>query len=130
MDYKDLSGATLAYIGDAVFELEVRKRLIDEGQTLSGKMNKEALAYVKATAQSAAVERLLPHLAPEEEDVYKRGRNAHGISAPKSAAMGEYRRATGLEALFGWLYLKGEQNRTEELFALAFPKKEQNKENE
>lgn len=129
MDYKDLSGATLAYIGDAAFELQVRKRLIEEGQTQSGKLNKAALAYVKATSQSEALERILPLLTQEEEEIYKRGRNAHGISAPKSAAMSEYRRATGLEALFGWLYLRGEEKRTEELFNLAFPKKEKSEEN-
>ena len=124
MECRDLSGGTLAYIGDAVFELQVRKRLIDEGETQSGRMNKIALSYVKATAQSAAIERLQPYLTPEEEDIYKRGRNAHGISAPKSAGMGEYRRATGFEALFGWLYLRGEQKRIEELFVYAFPKEE------
>ena len=130
MDYKTLSGGALAYIGDAVFELQVRKRLIDEGQTQSGKMNKEALSYVTATSQSGAVERILPHLSAEEEEVYRRGRNANGISAPKSAAMSEYRRATGLEALFGWLYLHEYDKRIEELFELAFPKETaENKEN-
>lgn len=120
-DPKLLPGATLAYMGDAVLEVLVRRRLVENGQTQSGKMNKLALSFVKATEQSKAVDRILPHLDEEEEAVYKRGRNAHGISAPKSAGTGEYRRATGFEALFGYLWLEGKTARAEELFALAFP---------
>ena len=120
-DPKLLPGATLAYMGDAVLEVLVRRRLVENGQTQSGKMNKLALSFVKATEQSKAVDRILPHLDEEEEAVYKRGRNAHGISAPKSAGTGEYRRATGFEALFGYLWLEGKTARAEELFALAVP---------
>ena len=120
-DPKLLPGATLAYMGDAVLEVLVRRRLVENGQTQSGKVNKLALSFVKATEQSKAVDRILPHLDEEEEAVYKRGRNAHGISAPKSAGTGEYRRATGFEALFGYLWLEGKTARAEELFALAFP---------
>ena len=120
-DPKLLPGATLAYMGDAVLEVLVRRRLVENGQTQSGKMNKLALSFVKATEQSKAVDRILPHLDEEEEAIYKRGRNAHGISAPKSAGTGEYRRATGFEALFGYLWLEGKTARAEELFALAFP---------
>ncbi len=120
-DPKLLPGATLAYMGDAVLEVLVRQRLIESGQTQSGKMNKLALSFVKATEQSKAVDRILPHLDEEEEAIFKRGRNAHGISAPKSAATGEYRRATGFEALFGYLWLGEKTERAEELFALAFP---------
>lgn len=125
VDIRTLPGATLAYMGDAALEVLVRERLILEGQTLSGKMNKLALSFVKATEQSRAVDFILPHLTEEEEAVYKRGRNAHGISAPKSAATGEYRRATGFEALFGWLYLQKDTERMRILFDLAFPKEEQ-----
>ena len=120
-DPKLLPGATLAYMGDAVLELMVRRRLIEGGQTQSGKMNKLALSFVKATEQSKAVDRILCHLTEEELEIFKRGRNAHGISAPKSAATGEYRRATGFEALFGYLWLKGKTERAEQLFLLAFP---------
>jgi ribonuclease-3 family protein len=116
VDKRALPGATLAYMGDAALETLVRERLILDGQTQSGKMNKLALSFVKATEQSRAVDLILPHLTEEEQAIYKRGRNAHGISAPKSAGTGEYRRATGFEALFGWLYLKGEINRIKELF--------------
>ena len=122
MDYRTLPGATLAYLGDAVFETLVRRRLIDEGQTRTGQMNKLALSFVKATAQSAAAERILPHLTEEEGDVFRRGRNASGLSVPKSADAAAYRRATGFEALFGWLALRGEDARAKELFDLAFPR--------
>ena len=126
LDYWILPGAALAYVGDAAFEVLVRRRLIEEGQTQSGKMSRLALSYVKATAQSEAADRILP-LLTEESDIFRRGRNAHGISAPKSAGTGEYRRATGLEALFGFLYLSGQDARAKELFLAAFPKVETEK---
>jgi len=120
--YDTLSGLTLAYLGDAVLEVQTRKRLLSLGITDLKTLNKEALSYVRAVDQSAAVERILPHLSEDEEAIFKRGRNSHGVSAPKSATVAEYRRATGMEALFGWLYLKEEHARIEELFALAFPR--------
>ncbi|MBE6672830.1 MAG: ribonuclease III [Ruminococcaceae bacterium] len=122
MLYDTLSGLTLAYLGDAVLEVQTRKRLLSLGITDLKTLNKEALSYVRAVDQSAAVERILPHLSEDEEAIFKRGRNSHGVSAPKSATVAEYRRATGMEALFGWLYLKEEHARIEELFALAFPR--------
>ena len=85
LDYRILPGAALAYVGDAAFEVLVRRRLIEEGQTQSGKMSRLALSYVKATAQSEAADRILPLLTEEESDIFRRGRNAHGISAHMSA---------------------------------------------
>ena len=119
-----MNGACLAYLGDAVLEVMTRKHLLSLGITNVGKLNQMALDFVKAVNQSKAVERILPHLTEEEEAVYRRGRNANGISAPKSAATGEYRRATGFEALFAYLYLNGENDRIMELFNLAFPEDE------
>ncbi len=115
-----LSGAPLAYLGDAVLEVITRQHLLSSGVTDVGELNRMALAYVKATAQSQAVERLLPHLTEEEIAVFKRGRNAHGIAIPKSASAAQYRRATGLEALFGFLFLHGREERMKELFYLGF----------
>ena len=115
-----LGGTSLAYLGDAVFELITRQYLLSTGVTDVGKLNKMALSYVKATAQSEAVERLLPHLTDEEVQIYKRGRNANGISIPKSASASQYRRATGLEALFAHLYARGERERLKELFVIGF----------
>ncbi len=122
MNYEAMSGLTLAYLGDAVLEVQTRERLLSLGITDVGKLNKLALHYVRAVDQSAAMERILPYLTEDEESIFKRGRNSHGVSAPKSATVGEYRRATGMEALFGWLYLAGRQDRIKELFDLAFPK--------
>ena len=122
MHYESLNGLTLAYLGDAVLEVQTRKRLLSLGITDLKTLNKSALSYVRAVDQSAAMDRLLPHLSEDEESIFKRGRNSHGVSAPKSATVVQYRRATGMEALFGWLYLKGENERIEELFELAFPR--------
>ncbi len=126
MKHNSLGGLSLAYLGDAVLEVQTRKKLLEKGITDLKKLNREALHYVRAVDQSAAMERLLPHLSEEETDVFKRGRNSHGVSAPKSATVVEYRRATGMEALFGWLYLAEEHGRIEELFALAFPDASEN----
>jgi ribonuclease-3 family protein len=84
-----------------------------------------ALSYVRATAQSDAVEKIVPHLTEEEMHVFKRGRNAHGIAIPKSASASQYRRATGLEALFGYLYIRGSAERMKELFVIGFCIEEQ-----
>ena len=105
-----------------MLEVQTRKRLLSLGITDLKTLNKSALSYVRAVDQSAAMERLLPHLTEDEESIFKRGRNSHGVSAPKSATVVQYRRATGMEALFGWLYLKGENERIEVLFELAFPR--------
>lgn len=114
--WETLNGSALAYFGDAVFELLVRRQLLSTGISNPGKLSAMALTFVRATAQSAGLEALLPILTAEEEAVYRRGRNAAGPH-PKSATVGEYRRATGLEALFGYLYLKGDSARLETLFA-------------
>lgn len=115
-----LNGASLAYLGDAVLELITRQYLLSKGETDVGKMNALALSYVKATAQSDAVERILPLLDEEELAVFKRGRNSHNIAIPKSAKAGQYRRATGLEALFAYLYIHEKNDRMKELFLTGF----------
>ncbi len=116
----ELSGATLAYLGDSVLELITRQYLLSLGMTDVGKMNAAALLYVRATAQSDALELILPHLTDDEISVFKRGRNSHGIAIPKSARAGQYRRATGLEALFAHLYINGQNERMKELFLIGF----------
>ena len=99
----------LAHVGDGVYELLVRTRLCAEGH----------LAQVKAPRQAKVMERLLPLLTEEELALYKRGRNTHVHGVPQGAKVGEYHAATGLEALFGWLYLLGRSERVQELFAAA-----------
>lgn len=113
----EVSAANLAYLGDCVYELLVREYLVWRGST---RPSVDSLAYVTAHVQSGVIEKLLPHLTEAEEDAYKRGRNVGHSSIPKSSTVAEYRRATGLEALFGWLHLTGQADRLRELFALAF----------
>lgn len=119
-DPNQLNGTSLAYLGDAVLELLTREHLLTTGITDVGTLNKMALDYVRAVKQSECVERILPLLDEEENDMFRRGRNAHGISAPKSASVGQYRRATGMEALFAFLYLKGRGDRMRTLFRAAY----------
>lgn len=113
-DLRTVSPLTLAFLGDGVYGLLVRERLVREANRPAGELHRESVELVRAEAQSAAVDRLLPLLTEEEAAVFRRGRNAH-----TSRTGSEYHRATGLEALFGWLYLKGEQNRLRELFEQA-----------
>ncbi len=111
------SSASLAYLGDCVYELLVREYLVKKNVQ---KPSVEALKYVTAHVQSEVIEKILPVLTEEEEDAYKRGRNCVHSNVPKSSTMAEYRRATGLEALFGYLYLCGKSDRLRELFDLCF----------
>jgi len=120
ININEMNGATLAYLGDAVLETLVRTRLLETGIRDVGKLNLMALSYVRATKQSEALEKLLPYLSEEENEIYHRGRNANNLSIPKSASALEYRRATGLEALFGYLYLLGRNDRIKTLFDIAF----------
>lgn len=115
LDPNGCSGASLAYLGDAVLEVLVRKTLVETGISDAGKLNEKALSYVRATVQSRGVDRILPLLNEQETADYKRGRNGAGAH-PKSASAVEYRRATGLEALFGALFLRGETDRIRTLF--------------
>lgn len=115
----ETSPLALAYMGDAVFELLVREKLVCAGERPPAELNRLARGYVTAVAQSAAVEKLLPLLDENETDMYKRGRNAKSAHAPRSAGAVEYRRATGLECLFGYLYLCGRIDRARALFDAA-----------
>lgn len=124
----ELNGLSLAYLGDAVLELLVRERVLCSGKTNVGELNRLSREYVTAKNQSSALENILPLLTEEEEDFFKRGRNAHGVSAPKSASTAEYRRATGMEALFGHLYLSGRMERARELFNIAYAKENKDEE--
>ena len=113
-DVHVLSPLALAFVGDGVYSLFVRERLLAKANRPVGDLHRLAVEAVRAEAQSAAVERLLPVLTAEELAVFKRGRNAH---TARTGA--EYHRATGLESLFGYLYLDGRTDRLRELFALC-----------
>ena len=112
-----LSGLALAHVGDAVYELYVRTRLAESGIGDAAALHRAAAERVCAPAQSRAMETLLPLLTEAEAQAYRRGRNAELKHIPHGATAGEYARATGLEALFGWLYLTGQEARSDALFA-------------
>ena len=112
----DLTALGLAHIGDAVFELLVRSWLCTRGVAKAGQLHKQTVKYVAAPAQAAFVIRIQPLLTDEELTWYKRGRNSHVNGIPKNATHAEYSMATGLEALFGTLYLLGRRERINELF--------------
>lgn len=114
---QDYSPLALAFLGDGVFDLMVREKLLRQANRQAAKLHKEKIQLVCASAQAKAADLLLPQLTEEELAVYKRGRNAHN-TVPRRTAAQDYHKATGLEALFGYLWLKGETQRLTELFAM------------
>ena len=112
-----ISTLGLAHLGDGVFELMVRSWLCLHGKATSRGLHKATVRYVAAPAQARAVEKILPLLDEEEGDVFRRGRNTSPHSVPQNASRADYQAATGLEALFGWLWLQGRTQRLNELFA-------------
>lgn len=114
-----MSVLALAHMGDCVYELLVRRMLCCRGTLKVGNLHRDTVSLVCAKAQARAARFILDALTPAELAVYKRGRNAHSHAAPTHTSEGEYHAATGLETLFGWLYLREEQSRIEELFALG-----------
>ena len=111
----------LAYIGDAIYEVYVRSRIVSEhGDMPPHRLHIESIKHVKAHAQSNAIAVIEEMLSEAEDAVYKRGRNSKSATVPKNADVSEYRRATGLEALFGYLYIKKEEERLEELMKIAY----------
>lgn len=115
MDVNSLSPSTLAFVGDAYFGLLVRERLAETNRPL-GALHTKSVALVNAVAQAKAYKQIEPDLSEKEIAVYKRGRNAHVNSTPKNATVGEYHSATGLETLFGYLYLSGQRDRALAIF--------------
>lgn len=112
------SPLTLAYLGDAVFELKVRSHLVAKANMPVNQLNKKAKSFVKAQAQAQMYHRLEELLTEEEMAVMKRGRNAKSHTSAKNASINDYRHATGVEALFGYLFIKGDEERISELFGL------------
>lgn len=108
----------LAHVGDAVYELLTRTKLCAHGKRTSRSLHRDTVARVCAAAQAAAAEKIEPMLSEEEQDVSRRGRNAKVNSVPKHASVSAYHAATGIEALFGYLYLNGRIERINELFEL------------
>ena len=121
IDLREISTPALAYLGDCVIELCVRRLLVERGLSTSAHLNAAALDYVRAPAQAEAMKRLTDHLTDEEAAFFRRGRNMGHSSVPKRATVSEYRAATGMEVVFGYLHLTGQEARIAELFALAYP---------
>ena len=111
VDMKAYSPLTLAYIGDAAYELVIRTMVVEKGNRQASQLHRLTTSYVKAQAQAAMIEALEPELSEEELAIYKRGRNAKSYTSAKNASILDYRKATGLEALIGYLYLSGREER-------------------
>ena len=114
-DIRAYSPLTLAYIGDAVYELVIRSVVVERANRSANDLHKMSVRYVKAEAQAKMIEALLEVLSEDELAVYKRGRNAKSYTMAKNASMSDYRKATGFEALMGFLYLSGQTDRMLEL---------------
>ena len=118
---KQYSPLALAYIGDCVYELYVRTRVISEHPTMPAhKLHLQTVKYVKAQAQSNSIHAMLDSLTEDEQSVFRRGRNAKSYTSAKNASISDYRHATGFEALIGYFYLCGKQVRMEELMKSAY----------
>lgn len=117
LDLRTYSPLTLAFIGDGIYDLIIRTMIVKESNRSNHVLHKQCARLVKAETQSLMMEALLELLTEEEQQVYKRGRNAKMATMAKNASMGDYKRATGFEALMGYLYLKGEKQRLLELVA-------------
>ena len=121
-DIRNYSPLALAYMGDCVYELIIRTVIVEKGNKQPQKLHREAAGFSKAGTQSAIYKALLDEVSEEEADILKRGRNAHSHSKAKNATLGEYKNATALEALFGYLYLTGRMERVLELLKLGLEK--------
>ena len=114
-----ISNLGLAHMGDCVFEILCRAYLCTRGDKTVDRLHKDTINMVKATAQAAFVDKMLPLLTETEMAYYRRGKNAHVHAVPKSATPAQYAKATGLEALFGYLFLSGQKERANEIFNLV-----------
>lgn len=114
----DFSISTLAWVGDAVYELAVRLLTVKGSGTGSGKLHRAAIPYVSAAGQAKGIEDIADRLEQEEREFLKRARNFHSVSRAKNASAGQYRKATAAEALIGWLWLQGKHERAEEIMRM------------
>lgn len=114
------SPLTLAYMGDCAYEIVIRTLLVHKGNTHVDRLNKRASNLAKAATQSQIIGAVMERLTEEEVTIYKRGRNAKSYTSAKNASINDYRRATGFEALIGWLYLKGDFERMTEVIRMGF----------
>ncbi len=120
-----LSPLALAFVGDGVYELLARQQLLARGSAPVGRLHSRTVELVSAAAQARAYRLVAPLLSPEEEAIYRRGRNANSTRSPRHTDPAVYRCATGMEALFGWLYLTGQVARLEQLFQVILAGQEE-----
>ena len=111
VDIRTYSPLTLAFVGDCIYDLVIRTIVVERGNTAPGVLHTKKSSIVKAQAQAAQADALMEELTAEEQAVYRRGRNAHSHWEAKNASIGDYRKATGLEALYGFLYLTDQTDR-------------------
>lgn len=121
-DVRSYSPLALAYIGDAVYDLLIRTIVVERGNKAANLLHRSTIKYVNAGAQAAMIEALIPELTEEELAVYRRGRNAKSHTVAKNASIEDYRKATGMEALIGYLYLSDRFERVLELIKLGMEK--------
>lgn len=119
VDVNSYSPLTLAYIGDSIYDLIIKSLVVNQGNRQVNKLHKETSMYVQASAQSLMMRTMQEQLTEEEHAVYKRGRNAKSVSPAKNQSITDYRRATGFEALLGYLYLKKEWKRMLDLVKIG-----------
>lgn len=119
VDVREYSPLTLAYIGDCVFDLIIKSIVVNEGNSQVQKLHKKTSSLVQASSQSKMMRTMQEHLTDEEHVIYKRGRNAKSVSPAKNQSITDYRRATGFEALLGYLYLTGQYARLIELVKIG-----------
>ena len=119
VDIKEYSPLTLAYIGDCIYDLIIRTVVVERHNASPNRLHKEKSRLAKAQTQALMGEAIQGFLTPQEQAVYRRGRNAKSYTTAKNATVGDYRKATGLEALYGYLYLDGRMDRLMELLKLS-----------
>lgn len=123
MDFSQYGALALAYMGDCVYEIKIREYLMRQANMPVNMLHKKAKGYVSAAAQSGFADKILPLLTEEEEGVFHRGRNAKPHTTPKNMTLADYKKATGLEALFGYLYLSDNTARIDELMEIILNEK-------
>lgn len=127
VDIREYSPLTLAYIGDSIYDLVIKSLMVSHGNKQVNKLHKETSQLVQASAQSLMMRTMQEHLTEEEHAIYKRGRNAKSVSPAKNQSITDYRRATGFEALLGYLYLKKDWKRLLDLVKIGLDSLESNK---
>lgn len=122
VELRSYSALALAYVGDSIYELLIRTRIVSEGNDRPVRYHEKAVRYVNASAQTRLAQRIMPLFTEQERTIFRRGRNAKPISPPKNQSLHDYRMATGFEAVLGYLYLSGGMERIAQLLSAGLGK--------